>query len=167
MTCFRSRDRWHSYVVKSLSRMEMREMETHLERCAECRARVAAIRETSGFLAVARVPLIAPPMIKDQVMAAIDMGKYRAKAGFPRFGQGLQHLGFSLLAAGIILLMVNLTPVGRNLRSGEVADLNVQFGKEIALPFTHLSQTLSVAAEKFGLMGRGQDEMGSWVPGKE
>lgn len=165
MTCFRSRDRWHCYVRKSLSAKEMQEMAAHLEQCGECRARVSAIQETAGFLAGARVDLTPPATIKIHVMAAIDQTKYKTETGFPRLNQSSKQLGFSLLAAGLILLAINVTPAVRSLESGRIGDPNGQIGRQIELPFTHLGQVLSVAVERFGTLGRGQSS-DPRVPGK-
>ncbi|KLU61090.1 hypothetical protein CEB3_c26600 [Peptococcaceae bacterium CEB3] len=156
MTCFRSRARWHRYVRKSLSAAEMRKMAAHLEKCGECRARLAAIQETADFLAGARVDLMPPGTIKINVMAAIDQTKYKTETGFPRLSQSSKQLGLSLLAAGLILLAINLPPVVRSLESGRISDPNGQIGRQIELPFTHLGEVLSVAVEKFGTISFGQ-----------
>ena len=152
MACLRSRDNWHSYVKKSLSAAELQEMSMHLEHCAQCREIVSDIRETSTFLASNRVFLVPPGEIHLNIMQAIDKTKYQKGIGFSRLSLSIRHLGFSLLSAGFILLAINLNTAAWGFESVQMADMNFQIGKQIALPFDHMGQAVSVAVEKIGAL---------------
>lgn len=148
MTCLRNRDKWHSYVSQNLSEVELQKMTAHLEHCDKCQGIVASITETSAFLSRNRVILDPPKEIKINVMLAIDKYKYKKEPVSHQFTLNRRHLGVSMVAAGLILLAINLIPSARNFSSGQLAELNFQLGQQIALPFTHLSQALNASLEK-------------------
>lgn len=150
MACRRSRDNWHSYVKKSLSAAELIEMTIHLEQCAKCREIVSAIRETTKLLASSRVSLVPPTEIRLNVMKAIDKTKYKKETYSPHLSLSLRLLGFSLVTTGIILLAINLNPKAQGLEKFQMAEVNFQIGKEIALPLDNIGQTVSVAVWKLG-----------------
>lgn len=148
MTCPRSRNNWHSYVKKSLNAAELQDMETHLEQCATCREIVSGIRETTNLLASVRVNLEPPTDIRVNVMKAIDKTKYKKGNHFPRLILSLRLLGFSLVATGFLLLVLNLNPAAYRLENVNIAEVNFQIGKVIALPFDSFGQTVSVVIGK-------------------
>lgn len=146
MTCYRSRDDWHSYIKHCLKEAELEEMFTHLTHCPECRDIVSTIQETAGLLAKSRVNLRPPAEIKLNVMKAIDKNRYK-KVSSPHLFE-LKNWGFSMVAGGLLLLALNLTSLAPNFESGQVAALNNQIGKQIAHPFEKMSQAAYEAIVK-------------------
>ncbi|KUO77869.1 MAG: hypothetical protein APF81_11400 [Desulfosporosinus sp. BRH_c37] len=143
MTCYRSQDKWHSFVKKSLNEEELKGMANHLIHCPECRAIVSVIQETADSLAKSRVILSPPAVIKINVMLAIDKNKYKRISSSHLFE--LKNWGFSMVAGGLFLLALNLASWAPNFESGQVAELNNQIGKQIALPFDKISQAAYAA----------------------
>ncbi|HZK55458.1 MAG TPA: zf-HC2 domain-containing protein [Desulfosporosinus sp.] len=119
MTCYRSRDNWHSYVKNSLSEAELETITTHLTQCPECRDLVSIIHETADFLAKTRIIFSPPASMKLNVMSAIDSNRYK-KVSSHVFE--LKNWGFSMVAGGLLLLALNLTSLAPTLQSGQVAE---------------------------------------------
>lgn len=59
-----------AYVVDALDEGERARFEAHLEHCADCRAEVAELSETTAMLAADEVA--PPPSLRDSVLSAID-----------------------------------------------------------------------------------------------
>lgn len=146
MTCYRSRDNWHSYVKNSLNEAELEGMSTHLTHCSECRELVSVIQETAGILAKIRITLSPPAAIKLNVMMAIDKNRYKNVNSSSLFE--LKNWGLSMVAAGLLLLALNLTSLAPNFESGQVVKLNSLIGKQIAHPFDKISQATHAAIVK-------------------
>lgn len=146
MTCYRSREDWHSYVIKSLSEAELEVLSTHLTYCPECRDLVSVIQETADILTMNQVILKPPASIKLNVMKAIDKNRYKKVTSSHVFQ--LKNWGFSMLAAGLLLLALNLTALGPNFESGQVAELNSQIGQQIVRPFDQMRQAAYAAIIK-------------------
>ena len=146
MTCYRSRDNWHSYVKNSLNEAELESMATHLTHCPECWDIVSVIQETTGILAKSRVILSPPAAIKINVMMAIDKNRYQKASSTHRLE--LKNWGLSMVAGGLLLLALNLTSLVPNFESGQVAELNSQIGKQIAQPFEKMRQAAYAAIVK-------------------
>ena len=150
MTCYRSRDNWHSYVKNSLSEAELNEITDHLKLCFECQNTVSLIQETAGILAKSRVDLSPPSTIKINVMMGIDKNRYKenlagAEPQARNCANSSHHLelknwGLSMVAAGLLLFTLNLTSLPPNFKISHVAELNSELGKQIALPFDKMSQ---------------------------
>ena len=152
MTCYRSRDNWHSYVKRSLTESALDGLSTHLKNCPECREHVSAIQETAGFLAKNRVTLSPPALIKLNVMSTIDKNRYKKVSSSHLFE--LKNWGFSMVAAGLILLALNFSSLAPNYESGQVAELNNQMGKQLAHPFEKISEATNAALVKIETMTR-------------
>lgn len=76
MTCYRSKDDWHSYFKKNLDDMKLADMRAHLAHCPECQHLVLQIQETAEFLAQGRITVNPPASLKINVMMAIDKNRY-------------------------------------------------------------------------------------------
>ena len=146
MSCYRSRDNWHSYVKNSLNEAEMAYMTTHLTHCSECRNIVSVIHETASQLEKSRIILSPPAAIKINVMMAIDKNRYKKVNSSHLFE--LKNWGFSMVAGGLLLLALNFTSLTPNFESGQVAEINSRIGKQIAYPFEQMSQAANAAIEK-------------------
>ncbi|AFM40094.1 hypothetical protein Desaci_1055 [Desulfosporosinus acidiphilus SJ4] len=167
MTCYLSKDDWHSYYKKSLSKSKLEEMSNHLALCLECRNNLLQIQETANVLAAGRTALTPPEDLKLNIMKAIDKHKYQIKpssiekceqqpstahrnldtyddghphktANSPLFE--LRNWGFSMVAAGFLLFTLNLSPLTHYLTNTQVALLNNELNKQIALPLNRINQ---------------------------
>lgn len=138
MTCYRSRDNWHSYVKNSLNEAELVGMSTHLSHCSECRDIVSVIQETAGIFAKSRVIIAPPAAIKINVMMAIEENRYKKVSASHLFES--KNWGFSMVAAGLLLFALNFTSLTPNFERGQVSEFNVQIGKQIAHPFDQMSK---------------------------
>ena len=146
MTCYRSRDNWHSYVKNSLNKADLESMASHLTNCTECQYIVTTIQETAAIIAKSRITLRPPAAIKLNVMMAIDKNRYK-KVSSSHLVE-LKKWGISLVAGGMLLLALNLTSSAPNFQSGQVVELNSQIGKQIAHPFEKISQAANAAMVK-------------------
>lgn len=144
MTCYRSRDNWHSYVKASLVGAELEDMTTHLTHCPECREIVSIIRKTAGVFAKSRIILSPPSAIRLNIMMAIDKNRYK-KVSFPHLFE-LKNWGFSMVAAGVLLLTLNITSLAPTIESGQVAKFNNQIVQQIGQRITHPFEIMSQAA---------------------
>ena len=147
MTCYRSRSNWHSYVKNSLDEVELHELTTHLKKCPECRDTVAVIQKTADILAGSRAIHRPPVDIKINVMQAIDKNRYKKGTNSPHPFE-LKNWGLSMVATGLLLFALNLTSLAPNFESGQVAELNIEIGKQIAIPFGKMSQAAHDALGK-------------------
>jgi len=138
MTCYRSRDNWHSYVRNSLKEAEIVDVSAHLTHCPECRHIVSVIQETASSLTKNRIILSPPAEIKLNVMLAIDKNRYKKVSSSHLFE--LKNWGLSMVAGGLLLLALNLTSLAPNFESGQVAELNSLIGKQIVHPFDKMRQ---------------------------
>lgn len=150
MTCYRSRDNWHSYVKNSLSEAELKEMTSHLAHCPECRDVVSVIQETFNGFAKARVNFHPPTAIKFNVMMAIDKNLYLET--FPRANSShlfaVRNWGFSMIAAGILLFALNLTSLSPNLEDSRMNELHIELNKQVSVPLDKMSQITNDALVK-------------------
>lgn len=147
ITCYRSRDNWHSYVKNSLSEVELAEMTSHLANCSECREAVSLIRETIESFAKKRVILNPPDTIKLNIMMAIDKKMY-LETSSPANSFALRNWGFSMIAAGILLFALNLSPLNQDFATGQVTELHNGLSKQIAIPFDKIGRAANDALEK-------------------
>lgn len=147
MTCYRSRSNWHSYVKNSLDEVELNELTAHLTKCPECRDIVSIIQKTADIFAESRAVHRPPVDIKINVMEAIDKTRYQNVANSSHLFE-LKNWGLSMVAAGLLLFALNITSLAPNFESDQVAELNIEIGKQIALPFDKMSQVAHDALGK-------------------
>ncbi|EHQ87970.1 anti-sigma factor family protein [Desulfosporosinus youngiae] len=150
MTCYRSRDNWHSYVKRSLSKAELDEMASHLEHCPKCRSVVAGIQKTLDNLAKTQVILSPPADLKINVMKAIDTYRYKENLvsvnSFRLFE--LRNWGFSMVAAGILLFALNLAALNPGFEGGKMIEFPTKLSKQMTIPFHKISQLANDTLEK-------------------
>lgn len=156
MTCYRSRDNWHSYVKRSLTESALEGLSAHLTHCPECREHVADIEETASLLAKNRVSLTPPASIKFNVMLSIDKSKYKKVSSSHLFE--LKNWGFSMVAGGLILLALNFSSLAPNFESGQVAELNHQISRQLEHPFDKVSEAAYAAFIKIETITRSPEK---------
>ncbi|KLU65516.1 hypothetical protein DEAC_c26530 [Desulfosporosinus acididurans] len=148
MTCYLSKDDWHSYYKKSLDRQKLDEMSSHLAQCSECQNALWQIQETAELLARGKINFDPPPDLKLNIMKTITKSGYQAdsnkeptqKETASSYHIELRNWGFSMMAAGFLLFALNLSSLSPNLLNTQVAQLDSGFNKQIILPFTKMNQ---------------------------
>ncbi len=111
MCCNEYRYNLHEYSTGKLSELESHATIKHLKSCEKCRRELEEIRALKSFLKAGIQDMPLPPMdLKSGIMKSINLRRYDA----PRrntLGE-LANWGMSLVAAGLILLLVNIAPAG-------------------------------------------------------
>lgn len=111
MCCNEYRYNLHEYSTGKLSELESHAIAKHLKSCDKCRRELEEIKEIKGFLKLNPQGNLLPPIdLKSGIMAAIDLRKYK-KVYKNTLGE-LANWGMSLVAAGLILLLINIAPAG-------------------------------------------------------
>lgn len=109
MNCNEYRNNLHEYVSGKLSELESHALARHLKSCEKCRREVEEIKEIKAFLKSGIQERVVPPArLKSEIMASINLKKYK-KLCKNNLGE-LANWGMSLVAAGLILLFINMTP---------------------------------------------------------
>jgi anti-sigma factor RsiW len=110
MCCSEYRNSLHEYASGRLSELECHAIARHLKTCDKCRSEVEEIKGMKVFLKSGFQENLMPPMdLKSGIMASIDLKKYK-KVYKNTLGE-LANWGMSLVAAGLILLFINVAPV--------------------------------------------------------
>lgn len=109
MNCSLYKEKLHSYISGSLSEMESRAVKKHLELCGDCREEAAQIKKAKLYLAALRKDSVPPPNLKSNIMAAIDLNKYKPKK--KKDLSQLRNWGISLVASGLILMVLNTADI--------------------------------------------------------
>jgi hypothetical protein len=133
-------------------------MTVHLKNCLDCQTAVSQIQETAHILAKSQITITPPLEIKTNVMLTIDKNRYKEntasshpltknKINSARPFE-LKNWGFSMVAAGILLFVLNLTLPTPKFESNQVAVLNNALGKQITLPFDKISQVTEAVLHK-------------------
>lgn len=158
MTCFRNQENWHSYVKKSLTKEKLDELTAHLTHCPDCQITVAHIRETAQILSESRTTLTPPLDVKVNVMLAIDKNRYKERSDtfrpLTKKNANSVHLfelknwGLSMVAAGILLFVLNLTFLTPNDETNRVAQLNNELEKQTTLCLEKMTQATQAVLQK-------------------
>ncbi len=111
MCCNEYRNDLHEYASGKLNELESYTIAKHLKSCDKCRRESKEIKELKAFLKFSLREDILPPMdLKSGIMASIDLKKY--KTVYKNTLGEVANWGMSLVAAGLILLLLNVAPAG-------------------------------------------------------
>ena len=120
MDCNRAEELFESYILGALDSTEIREMESHLETCDSCTARLQSDGETVAALALAAPRLAVPDAVKERLFMRVDadlarwlpaVGWYsRLRAAFGAPGRsflsfGVPH-GGTAVASALVLIVI-------------------------------------------------------------
>ncbi len=112
MHCNKYKNIYHEYVSGKLNELESHAVAKHLKSCDKCRREVEEIRELRTILRDGfHEGIAAPAGLKSDIMALIDLKKYK-NIHKNNLGE-MASWGMSLVAAGLILLFINMTPQDR------------------------------------------------------
>lgn len=152
----------HEYSTGQLNELERHAVAKHLKSCEKCRRELEEISELKAFLKPmpGEVP-ITPMDLKADIMGSISPKRY--KSVYQSTLGELANWGMSLVAAGLILLLVNVTPAGNLGRVHNGFDINGQsIEKKISQPFSTINKGFykftSRITELDGITGRMERE---------
>ena len=158
MCCNEYRNNLHEYANGKLSELESHAIARHLRSCDKCRKEVEEIKEIKAFLKYGIQESIMPPMdLKSGIMASINLKKYK-KVYKNTLGE-LANWGMSLVAAGLILLFINVTPsdnIARVQNEWDYTKANIS--QKIQQPFSSINEGFGKFTERItqldGITGR-------------
>lgn len=147
MNCSKYKDKLHSYIKNNLKESERLELTAHLKSCFDCNRKIAEIKKAEDFFRASKITLspmiMPPPDLKLNIMAAIDLNKYKVPKKKNLFD--LSNWGLSMVAAGLILFILNMAPgvnqfdtAGNQLYNGSDS-----LGKKMAVSMHSLGQSAS------------------------
>lgn len=158
MCCNEYRNILHEYAKGKLSELESHGVTRHLKSCDRCRRELAEIKELKEFLEFSFQESMKPPMdLKSDIMASINLKRYK-KAYKNNLGE-LANWGMSLVAAGLILLFINVTSTDDIVRvQNEWGNTKENITEKIHQPFSSINKGLDKFTERItqldGITGR-------------
>ncbi|MGE5632006.1 MAG: anti-sigma factor family protein [Caulobacteraceae bacterium] len=158
MDCDKYKEDLHGYVSGSLNELEHRAVIKHLKSCEKCREEVLEIRELRKLLKCSSESIITPPMdLKASIMSSINLRKYK-KVYKSTLGE-LTNWGMSLVAAGFIMLFINLAPIDNITKVGnELNTTTTNISERLHQPLSSFGKSFDNVTEKFmeldGITGR-------------
>lgn len=158
MDCNKYRENLHGFAAGNLSELENKAIIKHLKACEKCRKEVDEIREIRRLLKCSSESVVFPPIdLKSNIMSSINLKKY--KNTYKATLGELTNWGMSLVAAGLILLFINITPTDNIAKAHKELDIDsVSITQKIYQPFSLISKGLDSVTEKImkldGISGR-------------
>ena len=158
MCCNECRNNLHEYAKGTLSELESHATARHLKSCNKCRRELEEIKELEAFLKSSfRDSMITPMGLKSDIMASINLKRYK-KVYKNTLGE-LANWGMSLVAAGLILLFINVTPMDNIIRvQNEWDNTKENITEKIHQPFSSINKGLDKFTERItqldGITGR-------------
>jgi hypothetical protein len=158
MCCNEYRNSLHEYAGNSLNELERHAISKHLKACEKCRRELEEIKAMKAILTSGFKDAVMPPMdLKAGIMASINLRKY--KTVYKNTLGELSNWGMSLVAAGLILLFINVAPADNIVQVQSGLDNTRQsIAQTISRPFSTLSESLDKFTERItelnGITGR-------------
>lgn len=142
MSCDEYRNILHEYASGSLSELEHHAAAKHIKSCSRCRREVEEITKLKAILKSGSQDVIIPPAdLKSEIMASINPKKYK-KVHKNTMGE-LANWGMSLVAAGLILLLINAAPADDLTRAQNVWENRAEnISEKIQQPLASISESL-------------------------
>lgn len=163
MDCSRYRQSLHGYVSGSLNELEKQAVSRHLEKCEKCRSEADEISLLRRFFAESAAKAPAPAEdLKLSIMASIDLNRYKPVRKVKRWE--MTNWGISLVAAGLILLLVNISPNGGSVIESNMNLLKVgeSISERLSQPISTINSGLNGITNKIiqldGISGRLEKE---------
>lgn len=108
MQCSRFRRNLYSYIKGDIKGLEEYMMKEHLEGCTSCKAEYEKIKSIQSILSGIGKRTEAPQELSFGIMNAIDLERYKASGIYVL--NNLKNWGISLIAAGLIIAAINISP---------------------------------------------------------
>lgn len=158
MCCNECKNSLHEYASGKLSELEHHAIARHLKTCEKCRRELEEIGAMKAILKSGFQDNMMPPMdLKSGIMASINLNKYK-KTYKSTLGE-LANWGMSLVAAGLILLIMNVAPVDNMVQVQNDWDNTKQsITQKIYQPFSSINEGLDKFTKRIteldGITGR-------------
>lgn len=115
MSCKTYSPMLHSYINNELNVLEKAEVQRHLQECQACREEELEIKKLKFIINKVKLDKVQLIDMKQSIMAAI---KVTAKAHAAAYDiKVLGRLGASLVACGILVLLLNFSALGNNIEA--------------------------------------------------
>jgi hypothetical protein len=158
MCCNEYKNSLHEYASGKLSELEGHAVAKHLKTCDKCRRELEEIKQMKAFLKFSLQESMAPDSgLKSSIMASINLKKYK-KASKNSWGE-LANWGMSLVAAGLILLFVNVAPADNMVQvQNDWNSTKESISESMHLPFSRINEGFGTFTAKIteldGITGR-------------
>lgn len=162
MCCNEYRYNLHEYSTGTLSELESRAIARHLKSCENCRRELQEIRDIRSILKPGIQDMVLPPAdLKSSIMKSINLKKYKISHR-GTIGE-LANWGMSLVAAGLILFLLNVAPAGNMAQAQNDWDTRKENIREkLYQPFSSINEGLDKFTERItqldGITGRMERE---------
>ncbi|MGI6584778.1 MAG: hypothetical protein GX301_02815 [Gracilibacteraceae bacterium] len=142
MCCDENRKMLHEYALGKLSELESHAVAKHLKSCDRCRRELAEIKELKAFLkSDIQKNIRLPADLKFSIMSSIDLKRYK-KSYKNTLGE-LANWGMSLVAAGLILLILNMAPREDLVRvQNDLYNTGENITKRISQPLSSINERI-------------------------
>lgn len=142
MSCKIYREMLHSYINDELNALEATAVSEHLEACAACSKEVEEIKRLKVVAAAIKPEIIPISGLKENIMSAIKLTKKMRPAAYDV--KVLGRLGASLVACGMLVMVLNFTSLGSNLeaRSDKMNYDMQDIGQRITQPMALINEGL-------------------------
>lgn len=148
MDCKINKPMLHSYLNNELSISEATAVTKHLEECSYCRREIEEIKKLKVITAAIKIDMIPLEGLKNNIMAAIKITqKVRALSYDIKV---LRRLGTSMVACGVIALLLNFTSMGSSLEihSDKLSDDIWEARQKISQPISVINKGLTEMSDK-------------------
>jgi len=162
MCCNEYRYNLHEYSTGTLNELESHAIARHLKSCEKCRRELQEIRDIKNILKPGTEDMVLPPAdLKSSIMKSVNLKKYIASHR-NTIGE-LANWGMSLVAAGLILLLLNASPAGNMVQVRNDWDTRREnIGEKLHQPFSSIYEGLDKFTERItqldGITGRMERE---------
>ena len=148
MDCDKYKYNLHSFADGSLNDIENKAIIKHIKVCERCKKEVGEIREIRRLLKCCSESVVFPPIdLKSSIMSSINLRKYK-KVCMVTLGE-LKNWGMSFVAAGLILLLLNLTPTDNSTRMQiETNVRRINITENMTRPLSFINQSADSVAER-------------------
>lgn len=118
MLCSQVRKSLHRYIAGETKKLEDILIKEHLDNCHSCKLEYERIVEIKSILSKIGRNTEAPSGLITNIMESIDLQKYKSIGIYAI--NNARSLGISLIAAGLIIAIFNLSPL-----TNQFQDMNV------------------------------------------
>ncbi|HYF75051.1 MAG TPA: zf-HC2 domain-containing protein [Candidatus Nitrosocosmicus sp.] len=142
MCCSEYKNSLHEYASGGLNELEYHAVTRHLKTCDKCRKELEEIKDMKAILKSGFQKNLMPPIdLKAGIMASINLNKYK-KVYKNTLGE-LANWGMSLVAAGLILLFMNVAPANDIVHvQNEWDNTKQNITQKISQPFSSINESL-------------------------
>ncbi len=142
MSCKAYRDMLHSYVNNELNEIQQADISEHLKSCTACNNELTEIKSLKKILITLKPEGFQLGEIKDNIMSTIRASKKKAVTYDIKV---LTRLANSMIACGVIVMVLNFTSLGDGLTqyAGDTSTGQKSTEEKIGQPMTFINNGLT------------------------